>query len=246
MRQRRPPISRTPGSVIVRVQPVIGGTTQDSQDAVASGRPSIAGCPRGSRITLGIEAGYRRQPLLEGGVRSAGGHLPQQDCDRWLGLSNDSSSGCAARDCCGEQHDGEAYRRVGRSHRQYHGMSRLEPLGTAALAMNAQETPPQALALTGQEHVTYPSAQFGNIADRCFISGSCDRACDTGRKPRTFAVCAPNAKRDNTRCAGACNPCRHFAWKNDDIMPARQYRRILTPPKGSFFLHGVRGVGKST
>ena len=29
-------------------------------------------------------------------------------------------------------------------------------------------------------------------------------------------------------------------------MAARQYRRILTPPKGSFFLYGVRGVGKST
>jgi predicted AAA+ superfamily ATPase len=29
-------------------------------------------------------------------------------------------------------------------------------------------------------------------------------------------------------------------------MAARRYDRILTPPKGSFFLHGVRGVGKST
>jgi uncharacterized protein len=29
-------------------------------------------------------------------------------------------------------------------------------------------------------------------------------------------------------------------------MALRQYRRILTPPKGSFFLYGVRGVGKST
>jgi uncharacterized protein len=29
-------------------------------------------------------------------------------------------------------------------------------------------------------------------------------------------------------------------------MRAPQYRRILTPPKGSFFLHGVRGVGKSS
>ncbi len=26
----------------------------------------------------------------------------------------------------------------------------------------------------------------------------------------------------------------------------RRYRRILTPPRGSFFLYGVRGVGKST
>ena len=29
-------------------------------------------------------------------------------------------------------------------------------------------------------------------------------------------------------------------------MAPHQYRRILTPPKGSFFLYGVRGVGKST
>jgi predicted AAA+ superfamily ATPase len=29
-------------------------------------------------------------------------------------------------------------------------------------------------------------------------------------------------------------------------MSVRQYLRILTPPKGSFFLYGVRGVGKST
>ena len=29
-------------------------------------------------------------------------------------------------------------------------------------------------------------------------------------------------------------------------MAPRQYRRILTPPRGSFFLYGVRGVGKST
>src|ERR1700686_2770221 len=29
-------------------------------------------------------------------------------------------------------------------------------------------------------------------------------------------------------------------------MAARRYLRILTPPKGSFFLYGVRGVGKST
>src|SRR5947207_15731544 len=29
-------------------------------------------------------------------------------------------------------------------------------------------------------------------------------------------------------------------------MAVRQYLRILTPPKGSFFLYGVRGVGKST
>jgi uncharacterized protein len=29
-------------------------------------------------------------------------------------------------------------------------------------------------------------------------------------------------------------------------MPARRYRRLLTAPKGSFFLFGVRGAGKST
>jgi hypothetical protein len=29
-------------------------------------------------------------------------------------------------------------------------------------------------------------------------------------------------------------------------MAARRYPRILAPPKGSFFLYGVRGVGKST
>ena len=29
-------------------------------------------------------------------------------------------------------------------------------------------------------------------------------------------------------------------------MPASHYRRLLTPPKGSFFLFGVRGAGKST
>ena len=29
-------------------------------------------------------------------------------------------------------------------------------------------------------------------------------------------------------------------------MAARQYQRILTPPKGSFFLYEVRRVGKST
>ena len=29
-------------------------------------------------------------------------------------------------------------------------------------------------------------------------------------------------------------------------MAGRQYQRILTPPRGSFFLYGVRGVGKST
>jgi uncharacterized protein len=39
---------------------------------------------------------------------------------------------------------------------------------------------------------------------------------------------------------------RHFARYNDDMVAERRYRRILTPPRGSFFLYGVRGVGKST
>ena len=30
------------------------------------------------------------------------------------------------------------------------------------------------------------------------------------------------------------------------MVAMRRYRRILTPPRGSFFLYGVRGVGKST
>ena len=30
------------------------------------------------------------------------------------------------------------------------------------------------------------------------------------------------------------------------MVAERRYRRILTPPRGSFFLYGVRGVGKST
>ena len=39
---------------------------------------------------------------------------------------------------------------------------------------------------------------------------------------------------------------RHFARYNDDMVARRRYRRLLTPPRGSFFLYGVRGVGKST
>src|SRR5438093_13281474 len=30
------------------------------------------------------------------------------------------------------------------------------------------------------------------------------------------------------------------------MVARRRYRRILTPPRGSFFLYGVRGVGKRT
>src|SRR5215216_5186596 len=40
--------------------------------------------------------------------------------------------------------------------------------------------------------------------------------------------------------------CRHFARYNDDVVAKRRYQRILAPPRGSFFLYGVRGVGKST
>ena len=40
--------------------------------------------------------------------------------------------------------------------------------------------------------------------------------------------------------------CRHFAWYSDGIVAQRAYRRLLAAPKGSFFLFGVRGVGKST
>lgn len=39
--------------------------------------------------------------------------------------------------------------------------------------------------------------------------------------------------------------CRHFACDNDGEVP-REYRRLLPVPKESFFLFGVRGVGKST
>jgi len=41
-------------------------------------------------------------------------------------------------------------------------------------------------------------------------------------------------------------PCRHFAWHNDDNMAVPRYRRLTAAPKGSFFLFGLRGVGKST
>jgi predicted AAA+ superfamily ATPase len=41
-------------------------------------------------------------------------------------------------------------------------------------------------------------------------------------------------------------PCRHFARQNDDTVAMRRYRRILTAPRGSFFLSGARGVGKRT
>ena len=38
---------------------------------------------------------------------------------------------------------------------------------------------------------------------------------------------------------------RHFACQNDLVMSGL-YGRMVDPPKGSFFLFGVRGVGKST
>jgi hypothetical protein len=41
-------------------------------------------------------------------------------------------------------------------------------------------------------------------------------------------------------------PCRHFAWLNGLVVANPQYKRLTKPPKGSFFLFGVRGVGKST
>src|SRR5437660_10175750 len=39
----------------------------------------------------------------------------------------------------------------------------------------------------------------------------------------------------------ATQPCRHFARYNDDMVAMRRYRRILTPPRGIFFLRdGIR------
>lgn len=40
-------------------------------------------------------------------------------------------------------------------------------------------------------------------------------------------------------------PCRRCSCKNDG-MTARDYPRTLRPPSASFFLFGIRGVGKST
>ena len=39
-------------------------------------------------------------------------------------------------------------------------------------------------------------------------------------------------------------PCRHFSCKSDAVVVT--YARTLRPPTGSFFLFGMRGVGKST
>jgi hypothetical protein len=41
-------------------------------------------------------------------------------------------------------------------------------------------------------------------------------------------------------------PCRHYSSKNDGMASATVYPRLLTPPEQSFFLFGMRGVGKST
>ena len=40
--------------------------------------------------------------------------------------------------------------------------------------------------------------------------------------------------------------CRHLSLKNDDNMDNKTYSRLIRPPGQSFFLLGVRGVGKST
>ena len=40
--------------------------------------------------------------------------------------------------------------------------------------------------------------------------------------------------------------CRHYSTKNDGIMAEKTYTRLIRPPGQSFFLLGVRGVGKST
>ena len=40
--------------------------------------------------------------------------------------------------------------------------------------------------------------------------------------------------------------CRHISTKNDGIMAGTTYLRLIRPPEQSFFLLGVRGVGKST
>lgn len=39
---------------------------------------------------------------------------------------------------------------------------------------------------------------------------------------------------------------RHFAWYNDDDMPLQSVPRLYRLPESSFFLFGLRGVGKST
>lgn len=44
---------------------------------------------------------------------------------------------------------------------------------------------------------------------------------------------------------GALLPCRRLSWKSDD-MATGDYPRTLRPPSESFFLFGIRGVGKST
>jgi len=41
-------------------------------------------------------------------------------------------------------------------------------------------------------------------------------------------------------------PCRQFSTYYDDMMRNKSYARLIRPPRQSFFLLGVRGVGKST
>jgi hypothetical protein len=41
-------------------------------------------------------------------------------------------------------------------------------------------------------------------------------------------------------------PSRHFSWINDGMSAPIQYKRLLPPPRESFFLFGLRGAGKST
>jgi hypothetical protein len=42
------------------------------------------------------------------------------------------------------------------------------------------------------------------------------------------------------------SPCRHISGKNDADMSAIRYQQLLKAPDQSFFLFGLRGVGKST
>ena len=46
--------------------------------------------------------------------------------------------------------------------------------------------------------------------------------------------------------SGFSLPNRHFSGKYDAMVASRSYPRLLKPPEKSFFLFGMRGVGKST